>query len=56
MKATVARRPKFMNCPVVCYPNAAGRRQVFHKLLDTLVITASGAGIGAVLLFLLAIM
>lgn len=55
MKATTAQRSNFMNAPVVCYPNAASRRQVFHKLLDTLLVTASGAGIGAILLFLLAV-
>lgn len=55
MKATAAQRPTFMNSPVVYYPNAASRRQVFHKMLDVLLVTASGAGIGAILLFLLAI-
>lgn len=32
------------------FPNAPSRRQVLNKLLDTLLIAASGAGIGAMLL------
>ena len=32
------------------YPNAATRREVFHKLLDTALLAASGMGIAAMLL------
>ena len=32
------------------YPNAATRREVFHKLLDTALIAASGMGIAAMFL------
>lgn len=35
------------------FPNAPSRRQVLVKILDTLLIAASGAGIGAMLLLLL---
>jgi hypothetical protein len=39
--------------PAVPYPNAATRREVLHKILDTLLVAASGMGIGAMLLLLL---
>lgn len=34
------------------YPNAATRREVFHKLLDTALVAASGMGIAAIILLL----
>lgn len=37
------------------FPNAATRRQVFAKIIDTLLVAASGAGIAAMLLLLLAL-
>lgn len=36
--------------PAIPYPNAATRREVFHKVLDTLLVAASGMGIAAILL------
>ena len=41
--------------PVLPYPNAATRRQLLHRLLDLLLSAAIGAGVAAVLLFLLAL-
>lgn len=35
------------------YPNAATRREVINKLLDTLLVGAIGAGAAASLLFML---
>ena len=35
------------------YPNAATRREVLHKVLDTALLTASGIGIGAVIALML---
>ena len=35
------------------YPNAATRREVIHKVLDTLLVAVSGMGIGAMLLLLM---
>lgn len=32
------------------YPNAATRREVLHKLLDTVLVAASGMGIAAMFL------
>lgn len=49
MKSTTLCKPAFP------YPNAATRRQVLHRLLDLLLSAAIGAGIAAVLLFLLAL-
>ncbi len=49
MKTTVCKsycRPAFP------YPNAATRREVFQKLLDTALVAASGMGIAAMLLLL----
>ena len=34
------------------YPNAATRRQVFEKVLDSVLVAASGMGIAAALLLL----
>ena len=39
--------------PTVPYPNAATRREVLHKILDTLLVAVSGMGIGAMLLLLM---
>lgn len=36
------------------YPNSATPRQMLHKVLDLMLMAASGAGIGTILLFLLA--
>lgn len=35
------------------YPNAATRREVLNKVLDTLLVTASGVGITAMLLLIM---
>ena len=35
------------------YPNAATRREILHKALDTLLVAASGVGIAAMLLLLM---
>lgn len=35
------------------YPNAATRQEIVHKLLDTLLVGAIGAGAAASLLFIL---
>ncbi len=39
--------------PTVPYPNAATRREMLHKVLDTLLVAVSGMGIGAMLLLLM---
>ncbi len=50
MKATYAYQVKNTSIPL---PNAATRRQMLHKTLDSLLMAASGAGLGAVILLLL---
>lgn len=54
MKAAVTQRKELANTTLYPYPNAATRRQIRQKVLDFLVMVASGMGIGAMLLFLLA--
>ena len=36
--------------PTIPYPNAATRREVLHRTLDTLLVAASGMGLGAIVL------
>ena len=43
----------FMARPVVPFPNAVSRRQALHKVLDGLLITASGIGVATMLMVLL---
>lgn len=35
------------------YPNAATRREILHKVVDTLLLTASGIGVGAIIALML---
>ena len=39
----------------VAYPNSVSRRQIFNRIVDLLLMAASGAGAAAVVLFLLAL-
>lgn len=52
MKTATAYRPTRSN---VAFPNAATRTQMLHKLLDILLLIASGMGIFAMILFILLI-
>ena len=38
------------------YPNAATRREVFHKTLDAVLVAASGMGIAAIVLLCLVLL
>ena len=49
---TVACKPPYQAIAGISYPNAATRREIFHKLLDMALVAASGMGIAAVLLLL----
>ena len=53
MKTAVACRPYKNIRPRVAYPNAATRRQMLHRFLDGVLMLASGAGIAAMVLFML---
>ena len=37
------------------YPNAATKKEMLHKILDTLLSAVSGAALAAIVLFLLAV-
>ena len=54
MKTAVYRTETTFKNPIP-FPNAMTRRQLFHKLLDGLVVAASGMGLAASLLLLLAL-
>lgn len=56
MKTVVQTRVSYMSRPVVPYPNAVSRRAFFHKILDTILVAASGIGIAVMLVFLLMIL
>jgi hypothetical protein len=51
MKTAMITQDK--NRPALPYPNAATRRQILNKILDLLLTGAIGAGIAAMLLFLM---
>lgn len=55
MKAMSLKRRIYTFYNTAPYPNAATRRQILHKLLDTLIMGAAGAGLGALLLLMLAL-
>lgn len=56
MKAAILKRRfnRFVN--YAPYPNAITPRQMFHKVLDILLVTASGAGIAAIVMLWLVIL
>ena len=41
---------KFVCRPAFACPNSATRREILHKVLDTLLVAVSGMGIAAILL------
>ncbi len=47
MKTVTAYRHPLDRIP---YPNAATGREVLHKLLDTVLVAASGVGIAAIIM------
>ena len=52
MKTAVYRQNQKALRPLP-FPNAPSRRQVLNRILDVLLVAASGAGIGAMLLLFL---
>ena len=54
MKNTTCK-VSFMNRPWTPLPNAATRRQVLNRFLETLLVIATGAAMGAMLLLAVAI-
>ena len=55
MKTAVMYQKPRMSYTKPAFPNAATRRQALHKFLDTLIMAAAGAGLGALLLLILAL-
>lgn len=55
MLSTHAKKVNFWNEPVLELPNAATRRQVLHKILDTTLLVASCVGVMAIMLFFVVI-
>ena len=53
MKTTATRSYYATQQPA--YPNAATQKEAFHKLLDCALVAVSGAGIGAMVLLMLAL-
>ena len=53
MKTATIRKHPTNSLPRLPYPNAASRRELFHKLLDLLLVGAMGAGAAAILLLLM---
>lgn len=53
MKTATIRRTDVNTLPRIPYPNAATKKELFHKFLDLLVIGAMGAGAAAMLLLVL---
>lgn len=51
MLHTHTRRVNFWSEPYLNLPNAATRRDIAHKVLDTALIIASCAGVAAIMLF-----
>ena len=51
MLTSNTKKVNFWSEPYVPLPNAATRRQVLHKIMDTALIIASCAGIVAIMLF-----
>ena len=53
MKTATAYARNYRSRQSIPFPNAASRRYMLHRLLDGLLMAASGAGIGAALLLML---
>ncbi len=53
MKATVCYQPHCLPRRPIAFPGGVSRRQFFGRLLDLLLITASGIGVSAMVVFLL---
>jgi hypothetical protein len=55
MKTATIRRSQAKSRPRVPYPNAATRKEMFHKALDLMISGAIGAGLAASVLLLMVI-
>ena len=55
MKTTAMHRRKVNTRPNIPYPNAATKKEIMHKVLDTLLSAAYGAAFATIVLFFLAV-
>ena len=55
MKSVTVSRCDYAQLPNLPYPNAATRRELIHKILDTLLMGAIGISCAAILLFIMAL-
>lgn len=55
MKTATMKHAQMNRTPVVPYPNAATKQELLHKFLDLILVGAIGGGLGACLLFFLAL-
>lgn len=55
MKTAVVYAQRFLNRPHIALPNAATRRQIFHKHLNNMLVAACCVGIVVAILFLLSL-
>lgn len=55
MKTAAIYHSECASRPKLPYPNAATRREIFHKFIDLVLMGAIGVGAAAVILLLLAI-
>lgn len=55
MLSTHAKKVNFWNEPIIDLPNAATRRQILHKIMDTALLVASCVGVMAIMLFFVVI-
>lgn len=55
MLNTNTRKVNFWSEPYIPLPNAATRRDILRKVLDTALIIASCAGVAAIMLFFTAV-
>jgi len=55
MKSAVIYTTDYAKQPPIPYPNAATRKELFHKLLDLVLVSAIGVGCAAGLLLMLAL-
>ena len=53
MKTATIRKNNAHTLPNIPYPNAAARRELFHKVLDLLLVGAMGAAAAAILLLVM---
>ena len=55
MKTATMKRTAMKRTPQIPYPNAATKKELFHRFLDLAIMAVTGAALAAAALFLLVI-